>query len=601
MSLSSQTDTSEDGDQEPEQFAALLQHIRLDRLPQYASSLRRSQQAAEGAQTADTHDCTIKQPSLFGSYHVVYVVAFADGARWVCKIPVNGYADHFDESSSKALRSEALTTQMLVRETTIPLPRVHHFDASVDNELCCPFILMDFIDGIHGPKFWFDDTLQADVLEQRRTRLLQDLASANRQLSKYTFDFGGSLDFDDEGNLSGVTSKKDHDIDAMLQSDDVEQSHIVVETGPFTTAKDFMLRLLDRRHPPEDVYSQGIDKLLRLFITWVTEDEHEPKFVLVHPDFDIQNVIATEDGALAGLIDWDCVGPNPRIVGCESFPSWLTRDWDPAVYCGGESSNENTVEELARYRSMYVQFMRATRPESEERQLTGRSLLCQNLQIAADVPYCTSEVVDKIFEEVLRARSAVCDVRERNESTLQEADSNVAADRDAEVSGDDEDMRQEVSRPLALLDRTKPKPTKEQDEKTMPSEVLSEQQLVSNTGAVEDTSNSGGKADPKCDDEKRPEDDTNETKNAEHTGRDEAGQDAIEGEADVHKAAAVIMEGENTVEAKFDVVDEELPHDVDQAQNVRDRNESTDAETSDDDDVEEENSDVEDSDVEDDD
>lgn len=72
--------------------------------------------------------------------------------------------------------------------------------------------------------------------------------------------------------------------------------------------------------------------MLRLFIGWILAYHVETPFGLAHPDYDIQNVLVTEDGTVCGLIDWDGVAAVPRSFGSESFPRWLTHDWDPFFY-----------------------------------------------------------------------------------------------------------------------------------------------------------------------------------------------------------------------------------------------------------------------------
>lgn len=66
-------------------------------------------------------------------------------------------------------------------------------------------------------------------------------------------------------------------------------------------------------------------------------------FVLVHPDFDIQNFIVSEEGELQGIIDWDGVTAEPRSLGNERYPEWFSRDWDPDMY-GYKESMEHGVE-----------------------------------------------------------------------------------------------------------------------------------------------------------------------------------------------------------------------------------------------------------------
>ncbi|MCJ1347383.1 hypothetical protein MMC31_005608 [Peltigera leucophlebia] len=79
---------------------------------------------------------------------------------------------------------------------------------------------------------------------------------------------------------------------------------------------------------------------------------------------------------------------------------------------------ENSPEELARYRAMYLQFKEQCLSKdggskgyfSEctinsilshvSAKITRRSILIENLQIAADDPVCTIGIVKKIFDEV---------------------------------------------------------------------------------------------------------------------------------------------------------------------------------------------------------
>jgi hypothetical protein len=64
----------------------------------------------------------------------------------------------------------------LKRQTTIPVPEVFQFDASLENELNRPYILMDYIDGLPLHDCWFNDAISEDILEQRRVNILQDAA-----------------------------------------------------------------------------------------------------------------------------------------------------------------------------------------------------------------------------------------------------------------------------------------------------------------------------------------------------------------------------------------------------------------------------------------
>ena len=66
--------------------------------------------------------------------------------------------------------------------------------------------------------------------------------------------------------------------------------------------------------------------VLQLFISALTDITLDgPPFILSHPDFDSQNVLVDDDGAITGIIDWDNVDVRPRQVAA-AYPMWLTVD-----------------------------------------------------------------------------------------------------------------------------------------------------------------------------------------------------------------------------------------------------------------------------------
>ncbi|KAM0796934.1 kinase-like domain-containing protein, partial [Usnea florida] len=368
--------------------------------------------------------CTVNSTPFSGSYNIVFAIEFTDGVVWMLKIPSNGHGQSFDELASKALVSEARTMQMIKKTTTIPIPIVYAFDASLDNELKVPFILMERIDGMPLYKGWFNEERRSKAqLEKFRARALQTLAMAMAQLNRFMLNYGGSLVFDTEGKAIGVAGAKTPDANAMWYSNDrTEDDDVFCEKGPFTDPKSALLFMLDRRPsiPKDDVYLKGIDVLLRTFIGWAYEGAARgPRFVLTHPDFDIQNILVAEDGTLRGLIDWDGVAAVPREVGCASFPLWLMHDYietqyDYDVLAGKPRKeagyDESSPDELSCYRAVYAQFMEqeiaihtngmATThgtTSKEEADLTRRSLVMRNLEIATNDPMVAPDIVDHIL------------------------------------------------------------------------------------------------------------------------------------------------------------------------------------------------------------
>ncbi|KAL2012719.1 hypothetical protein VTN00DRAFT_244 [Thermoascus crustaceus] len=420
-------------------FTTVAANIRLDNLLHLASSIRgsilRPEKTVRTNAIVDSISCTVRSPPLYGSFHVLYLLEFWDGIRWLLKVPATGYRGRFDENAARSLTSEALTMRLLKRETTIPVPEVYHFDATLDNSLCVPFILMEYIAGVPLYECWFNRTIPKRLLERRRLQTLKDLTMAMTQLNQFTFSRGGSPLFDKDGNLSGVGPLKMIDYQARLdrfKTDDASEGPaIFCEVEPFNSPKSFLLCMLNRRDSPSDAYSQGLYRFLRLLIDWIPQPACKAgqEFVLSHPDFDIQNVIVTEDGRLRGLVDWDGVAMVPRCLGNQRYPSWLTRDLDPVAYrydpeLEDAESNcyENSPDELRHYRTVYRELMKSSsllsRPKRDRgnpsaegndsssinpeslTKWTSASLVIENLKIAADDPVCTLEIVEKIFEEI---------------------------------------------------------------------------------------------------------------------------------------------------------------------------------------------------------
>ena len=428
--------------------------------------------------------CKVIDLPLCGSYHIVFTVEFDDGVKWMLKVSANGH--RFDSVASAALTSEARTMQLVKSETTIPIPAVYAFDPSSHNELNVPFILMERINGQPLYKRWFDDTIPKASLEHFRIKVLQSLAEAMAQLNKFTLDRSGALEFDDSGRPIGLRGAKVVDAVAMwnhgtasedqteadqddanshkhIDSEDVNHGNnemvdtedrktvqskeetsekseqnkkdeeddyqdIFCEKGPFQDPHSAFFFNLDRpnAYSESSVYVKGCYKALRMFIdmAFSNSDDRGRRFVLTHPDFDVQNVLVAEDGTVCGLIDWDGVASVPREIGCAQYPLWLMRDWVPFHYeydiqerRPEESAGfeESSPAELASYRALYGHFMEkeierhtggpsrvttfGTLPK-QEAQLTRRSLVMRDLDLAASSPFLLTNILSHILTEI---------------------------------------------------------------------------------------------------------------------------------------------------------------------------------------------------------
>lgn len=471
MAGSQVEDEDDDECDHMEEFATVLANMNLNLLPNFASSVRRSNlhtkehdSVKECNPVVHLIGCKVTSPPLYGSFHIAFPIDFDDGTRWILKVPAEGHRDEWSDTSARELESEARTMQLLKRKSKIPIPEVYSFDGCLENELNCPYILMEYIDGIQADSVWHNETDDGTSLEKRRTRILESVAAAMVQLNDFVYNQAGPLKFDDEGNTVGVDAITVDDM-CVPGFDKTFWSKV----GPFTEAKSYLRRFIDCRHQPGSNISdgrpmtkscQGIYELLRLFLDWIPMVSHEEglDFVLTHPDFNLQNILVTEEGELLALIDWDGVRAVPRCIGCESYPDWLTRDWDPCVYAydskigkGVESSNDSP-EELSHYRKLYRQFVQESLAKKiqvdnsllcnelgSENKLLGKnlqpdssithnSLVLYSLHTAANDCTTTYSNVFHIFERIVKVTAAewapMSDTTEENDDISTSPDTN---------------------------------------------------------------------------------------------------------------------------------------------------------------------------------
>jgi hypothetical protein len=313
---------------------------------------------------------------------------------------------------------------------------------------------MDFIDGFSAQDVWFDVSIDTAEVEQRGMRILDGVARAMLQLIKFTHSRGGALVFDDNGSVVDNGPTTTHDAIAEVEklhsrgfgsdsNDNDKHLPLFVTAGPFLDLQTYFLQDINRREPPESFYIGGTLKLLRLYVEWLVprsqqpDEQHHPEFALTHPDLDIQNIIVAKDGDLAGIIDWDGVTAVPQCVPNNRFPSWLTRDWDPARYrpptdtdarsAHAHAPRENTPAELARYRSLYLDLLLQHGANERHLQTLKLALLIENLYIAANDPICTPQIVEVVFN---RSEKAM----ERSKYDYQAAD---LAGEDEGIDSDD--------------------------------------------------------------------------------------------------------------------------------------------------------------------
>ncbi|CAI6340628.1 unnamed protein product [Periconia digitata] len=431
------SDETDSDEEENQAFSEVLASIRQENIVSFCIETRGRLDPSFSIESnpSQAQNATL-EPVIFGSYHAIFPVKFHDEVRWILKVPAVGTKNHFDSSSAAALRSEASTMRLIRKATSIPLPDVFAFDASLDNDLGAPFILMSFAEGASAYDVWFDKTIAPEEMHARRTQILEDLATVMIQLDQFAFKTGGAPVFDQDGTIAEIGPMRCVDHQRMLErfgKDDEDETPLYYTAGPFDSPRAFYRQAIDREEPSTQPVYQGARKLLQLFLDWIPDLQAETPFVLAHPDFNFQNILVSPQGQLQSIIDWDGVAAVPLSIGNKSLPSFLTRDWDPAMYAWNEDMErgtqpdglwEDSPETLQKYRREYQELFqaRSSSPSGNNPSMTKLSLYVQNLVIAAEDTMCRFEILKKFVEEIM---PSVLDMAEAGERATLEEDFNV--------------------------------------------------------------------------------------------------------------------------------------------------------------------------------
>ena len=349
----------------PPRFEKVLQQLQIDAIPSLATLVRQSSIYISGERdglitTPSPVGCKVDKEAHNGSFNIAYQINFDDGVRWMLKIPASGHPGCWDSLAAQALTSEAHTMRVIKDRTDVPVPTVHRFDASMDNEIGCPYILMDRVEGILLNKAWFDVNASQHRQESVRLKALQTIAAAMVELSQLKFAKGGAF-VDDSMDVASIRAADNHKMFNEIRAGNKDVEELYCAKGPMSNPLSqipFMIRRGGIKNQDQALDRGGFESL-DLLTRWASEylDVDHEDFVLAHPDLDSQNIFVKEDGTLCGIIDWDGTAAVPYMVGALKYPLWLARDWDPTFYnydpeteeqISPNGRKENSPEELGK-------------------------------------------------------------------------------------------------------------------------------------------------------------------------------------------------------------------------------------------------------------
>jgi aminoglycoside phosphotransferase (APT) family kinase protein len=397
-------------DDDMDLFRPLLDTLKLDKLADLAVRNRQGQESQDAfPPTAQVNlrgenrpklSCEVISPPILGAYNAVYTLQFSDGVKWIARIPGRATPpSSFSALDARMMDTDLRSMQFTRKNTSIPIPEVFAWETTSDS-IGAPYALMSFVPGKSISSVWFDD---AWTSESKRTKVLGEIAKYMSQFHSLKFDKIGALCFDDQQNVVSVESFVE--LDAPDVTDELPWGNTYA-AGPFETTRSFLLDDWDDNNGAADWRLQEL-QIVRAAVESIPETlMHDGCYTLTPPDFDSQNIFVDDDGNVTGFIDWDSVKTQPRVLGYCRYPTFITRDWDPAMYAYGEpdANRENSPEELSRYRQIYADaFARIGLLASDfSADDTKLSHIVEAIEIAAGSRICRSGIVEKLLDHAFR-------------------------------------------------------------------------------------------------------------------------------------------------------------------------------------------------------
>ncbi len=416
-------DVDMDGDEEEEEdpflkFQNVMTAINFEKLKKQAVEIRLLQPLPEKFDRA-TLSCKILEPPLHGSYNIVYVIEFSNSEKWVARFPIQG--TRVEEADIDMMNTDYSTLKYIRKELGIPTPEIFAWETTCD-KVGVPFALMSFVVGESICHRWDDKEW---ITEEKRLKILTNLVHVMSRLQQPRFNKMGTLRFDDRGGIASIGP--DH---TRVEDPERYYTEGILYTksmGPYNTVDDWLLDDPDMFEdvPDSALWQVGCLVVLKLALKSIPSYlRKSDRFELDFWDYNYQNILIDDDCNITTIYDWDGVRTAPQGMGATRYPSWITRDWDPAQYNIPQDGDwaeagEDPPEKLTRYRKHYADTFaslglkdydpRETRlshileaisigmSERFQRQYIMRVLLCHAFGKEEDLPWDYSEIVQTLM------------------------------------------------------------------------------------------------------------------------------------------------------------------------------------------------------------
>ncbi|KPM39113.1 hypothetical protein AK830_g7468 [Neonectria ditissima] len=252
------------------------------------------------------------------------------------------------------IRYEVATMQYVAANTTIPVPKIHHWGVAEDNPLRLgPFIIMDYVEHETTLSHALNDplvdstgyhSLDPDIDEQKLRSLYRQMANIILQLSTLSFSQIGSLIYDEKG-FSTSGRPLIQNMNSLLDFTDCPAS--LLPAHAFSTSNEWYSAMADmhltqltfQHNDAIEDEDDARDKYVarQLFRNLASEghlatsEGSETTFRLFSEDLRPSNVLIDKDLRVVGVVDWEFAYAAPAQFSLDP-PWWLLLEspeyWD---------------------------------------------------------------------------------------------------------------------------------------------------------------------------------------------------------------------------------------------------------------------------------
>jgi len=220
----------------------------------------------------------------------------------------------------RIMDSLVVTTRLVRERTCIPVPEIYGWSADADNEAGCPYMFMEFVEGVS-----LGDVLQ-DLSPDKISQIVYEWAMYTWELTRLTFPSIGCL--------GSNTATEYPVVGKFLSAGSVDSGRDLLSPfyrGPYTSVSDYLFGISTlKKSAPHDALAYdrfSFGTYLESLIPYALKPEWQRgPFVLSHDDFNVQNILVDPvQGRILAIIDWDYASVKP-LQSLLSYPESLR--WD---------------------------------------------------------------------------------------------------------------------------------------------------------------------------------------------------------------------------------------------------------------------------------